>query len=76
MAEQAQWDEQIEIQLNGKATALPAGRTVADFLAARGLQDRLVVVELNGEILARSAFVSTVFNEGDRVEVVHFVGGG
>jgi sulfur carrier protein len=76
MAEQAQLDEQIEIQLNGKATSLPAGQSVADFLAARGLQDRLVVVELNGEILARAAFTETMLNDGDRVEVVHFVGGG
>jgi thiamine biosynthesis protein ThiS len=69
-------EEQIAIELNGKTTPLPAGTSVSAFLAERGLQDKLVVVEINGQILPRSAFGETAFAPGDRVEVVHFVGGG
>lgn len=68
--------ELIRLTINGKEVELPPGTTVARFLAARELKERLVVVELNGAILARSAFPTTILNRGDRVEVVHFVGGG
>ena len=66
----------IQIELNGKLEDLPAGTTIATFLAGKGLQDKLVVVEVNGQIVARSAFEERVFKEGDQVEIVHFVGGG
>lgn len=68
--------ENIAIELNGKAAVLSSGTTITQFLAAKGLQDRLVVVELNGVIVPRCAFSDTRFSGGDKVEVVHFVGGG
>ena len=66
----------VEIDLNGKRERFPTGTTIATFLAAKGLQDKLVVVEVNGQIVARSAFAGRIFENGDQVEVVHFVGGG
>lgn len=66
----------IEIELNGKPERLPTGTTIGTFLAGKGLHDKLVVVEVNGQIVARSAFGERVFQAGDQVEVVHFVGGG
>jgi thiamine biosynthesis protein ThiS len=69
-------EEQILIQINGKPKEVPAGMTVLDYLKERGHHDRLVVVELNGKILAKSAFPATTLSAGDRVEIVHFVGGG
>jgi thiamine-phosphate pyrophosphorylase len=67
---------EIEFELNGKPERLPTGTTIATFLAGKDLQDKLVVVEVNGQIVARSAFGERIFRNGDQVEVVHFVGGG
>jgi sulfur carrier protein len=50
--------------------------SIADYLASRELKDRLVVVELNGEIIKRTDFPSVKINAGDEIEIVHFVGGG
>jgi thiamine biosynthesis protein ThiS len=66
----------IDIVLNGKPAAIPAGSTIAGLLAEKELTERLVVVELNGAIVPRSDFIATVFSAGDQVEIVHFVGGG
>ncbi len=66
----------ITATINGKPVELPVGTTVATFLAGRELHERLVVVERNGEIIKRSTFPDTVVEEGDLLEIVHFVGGG
>ena len=66
----------IDLTINGKPVALDSGTTVQRYLESKGYHERLVVVELNEAILPRSAFASTVLTAGDRVEVVHFVGGG
>lgn len=69
-------EDSIEIVLNGKPARLAAGLTIAGLLRDRELTDRLVVVEVNGAIVPRSSFGEIVFNDGDSVEIVHFVGGG
>ncbi|MEA2583749.1 MAG: hypothetical protein QOF33_1834 [Thermomicrobiales bacterium] len=66
----------IEVTINGKAVGMDAGTTVQHFLESKGYQDRLVVVELNEAILPRASYPSTMLSTGDRVEIVHFVGGG
>ena len=66
----------IEIAVNGKPTPSTAGTLVSEFLSTKSLHPRLVVVELNGTILSRDAFGTTSLTDGDRVEIVHFVGGG
>jgi thiamine biosynthesis protein ThiS len=66
----------IDATINGKPTSLAPNTTVSGFLASKSFEERLVVVELNGEILPRSRFAETVLASGDRVEIVHFVGGG
>ena len=50
--------------------------TVADLIAALGMQAERVAVERNGEIVSRSTWASTTVMEGDRLEIVQFVGGG
>ncbi len=67
---------QTAIVINGKEDLVSPGTTVAGFLAAKGFQDRLVVVERNGSILSRDDFTSTTLEPNDRLEIVHFVGGG
>ena len=66
----------ITISLNGKRASLADGSTILDLLRERELTERLVVVEINGTIVPRSAFAETRFASGDAVEIVHFVGGG
>lgn len=66
----------IEVILNGRPESLPAGTTVAALLAARDLPTALVAVEHNGTILRREDFQTAVVRTGDRLEIVHFVGGG
>jgi sulfur carrier protein len=66
----------ISVTINGKEVQLPAETSVSAYLASRDLNERLVVVELNGKILNRSDFPSVVFAPSDQIEIVHFVGGG
>ena len=68
--------ETIAITLNGEEREVPAGLTVTDLLAHLGLHERLVVVELNREILRRGQYGEMPVSAGDTVELVHFVGGG
>ena len=66
----------VSLLVNGSPVTIEAESTITDFLADRGLAGRMVVVELNGQVIARRAFDDVVLNDGDRVEVVHAVGGG
>ncbi len=55
---------------------MDSNATVGDLLTSLGLADVLVAVERNEEIVPRAQHAHTQLAEGDRVEVVHFVGGG
>ncbi|MEJ2184894.1 MAG: sulfur carrier protein ThiS [Gemmatimonadota bacterium] len=68
--------EEIRITVNGDARTLPAGRSVTDLLRDLDLRPELVVVERNREILERSRYADTRLEDGDALELVHFVGGG
>ncbi|WP_216836757.1 sulfur carrier protein ThiS [Falsiroseomonas tokyonensis] len=67
---------QIAIQVNGESRQVPQGASVAELLALIGLAAPKVAVERNLEIVPRSAWASTPLAEGDRLEIVHFIGGG
>lgn len=66
----------IVILLNGRETEIGEGSTILDLLMERGLKDRLVVVEVNGKIAAKSSYSTRIFQPKDSIEIVHFVGGG
>lgn len=66
----------MNILLNGQTHALAAPVTVDELLAAEGLGERRVAVEINGEIVPRGRHARTVLAEGDKVEIVHALGGG
>jgi thiamine biosynthesis protein ThiS len=68
--------ETVAITLNGEEREVPAGLTVRDLLAHLDLHERLVVVELNREILRRGQYGEVPVSAGDAIELVHFVGGG
>jgi sulfur carrier protein len=66
----------MNVELNGKTTELQDIKTVGDLIRSRDLKPQMVAVELNGEILPRERFDDQALAEGDRLEIVHFVGGG
>ena len=66
----------MQVVANGEAVALDEGATVADLLAALGLGAKWVVVERNGEPVARNAMTSTALHDGDRLDLVRAVAGG
>jgi sulfur carrier protein len=66
----------IEIHVNGEAHRLPAGTTVRGLIQHLGLGDRRVAVERNRQVVPRAEHDSAVLGDGDRLEVVGFVGGG
>ncbi len=66
----------MDIQFNGEPLQLEGTPTLADLLAAQGLAGRRVAVEVNGGIVPRAHHASCVLTDGDRIEVVHALGGG
>ena len=66
----------LEIMVNGEPRQVPAPATLDDLLRHLGLDARMVVVELNREIVRRPRLAGTALAAGDSVELVHFVGGG
>ncbi len=66
----------VTITLNGEERAIPEGLTVRDLLAHLELQEGMVVVERNREILRRGEYGQVIVDDGDTIELVHFVGGG
>ena len=68
--------ETIRIRLNGKERELEPGHTVMTLLESLELKPGMVVVELNREILERERYPDVDVNDGDAIELVHFVGGG
>ncbi len=68
--------ETITIELNGEDRQIFSNATVADLLEELALAGRRVAVEVNLEIIPRSGFQQHSLNAGDRIEVVHAIGGG
>ncbi|MEN0651875.1 MULTISPECIES: sulfur carrier protein ThiS [Hyphobacterium] len=66
----------MQIELNGETREISPGATVTGLLAELGLDTRKVAVERNLEIVPKSLYAETALSEGDRIEIVHFVGGG
>ena len=66
----------MQVTINGERRDLAAGKTVADLLRELGIDGRKVAVERNLEIVPKSAFNATEVADGDRLEIVHFIGGG
>ncbi len=64
------------IWINGEQRTVDQVRDVAGLVAALSLDPRKVAVERNLEIVPRSTYAATPVAEGDRFEIVHFIGGG
>jgi sulfur carrier protein len=66
----------MDILLNGATIHVPTGCSVSDLLTQAGLAERRVAVEVNAAIVPRSVHATHALCEGDRVEIVHALGGG
>jgi len=68
----------LSITVNGRSQAVVVAQppTVADAIAALGLQGKRIAVERNGAIVSRSRYAETLIEDGDRLEIVGAVGGG
>jgi len=64
------------LHINGEAREFPDGLSLAALIAQLGMKADRVAVELNLEIVPRSSWDTTVLKHGDKLEIVHFVGGG
>jgi sulfur carrier protein len=65
-----------QVTVNGAARDLHDGLNVREILAQLDIVPRLVVVELNGVVVYPERWNETIVNDGDRIEIVSFVGGG
>jgi len=66
----------MTLHINGEQRDFPDGLTVAALVGQLGMKPDRVAVELNLEIVSRTKWEATVLKDGDKLEVVHFVGGG
>ena len=65
-----------KIQLNGKKITIKPNITVFDLLKKYKLINRKIAIEYNGKILQKNSFKKKLLNNDDKIEIVHFIGGG
>jgi sulfur carrier protein len=66
----------VNLTVNGEPLSVSAGLRVQALIEQLGLNDGPVAVERNREVVPRALHSSTELQEGDVIEIVHFVGGG
>ena len=66
----------MKISLNGDRYLLDDGSTVSNLIEQLALNGRRLAVEVNEEVVPKSMHSNRLLNEGDRVEIVHAIGGG
>lgn len=66
----------MNITLNGDPRQIDNGLTVEALLLSLSLNPKKVAVERNREIVSKSTFEKVMLEEGDQLEIVHFIGGG
>lgn len=66
---------EITIQLNGESQTITA-KTVSELVLELGLNNRMIAIERNLEVIPKSQYDATLLQEGDRIELVHMIGGG
>ncbi len=66
----------MRLQINSDEKEFANGLSLAGLIDELGMKADRVAVELNREIVARPRWAETVLHDGDKLEIVHFVGGG
>ena len=65
-----------KIQLNGNSYEIDDGSNLNELLNKLKIEKNKVAIEVNGEIIERKKYQKLVLNKNDKVEIVHFIGGG
>ena len=65
-----------KIQLNGKKVSIRRTLSVYGLLKKHKLDDKKVAIELNGVIVAKHKYKKKLIKNNDKIEIVHFIGGG
>ena len=65
-----------KIQLNGKKITINKNMTISNVLVKYKLDNEKVAIELNGEILPKNKYNKKKLQDNDKIEIVHFIGGG
>ncbi len=66
----------LSVTVNGEDKVVASDARLSDLVATLGLDPRKVAIERNLEIVPRSLYPATRLADGDRIEIVHFIGGG
>jgi len=66
----------MTVTVNGKPMELPDGLSIEELLVRLNVRRQFTAVALNREVALRSSYAETRLHEGDRVEIVHPMGGG
>ena len=66
----------VNLTINGEKRDFEAISTLSDLITQLGMKPDRVAVELNRELVPRNRWSATRLSEGDKLEIVHFVGGG
>jgi thiamine biosynthesis protein ThiS len=66
----------MQVTVNGRPRAIAGGATIATLLTELKVDATQVAVERNEEVVPRRTYAEVVLADGDRVEIVTFVGGG
>jgi len=65
-----------KIQLNGSSYEINKGTNLNELLNKLKIQKNKVAIEVNGEIVEKNKYLNLILNKDDKVEIVHFIGGG
>tara|TARA_A100001015_G_scaffold295792_1_gene375212 strand:+ start:413 stop:616 length:204 start_codon:yes stop_codon:yes gene_type:complete len=65
-----------KIQLNGKKVDIKNNYSILDLLKKYKLSSKKVAIELNGEIIQKVNYKKKYLKNNDKIEIVHFIGGG
>lgn len=66
----------MTIVLNGASRDLPGNTRLAQLIHELGLEGKRLAVEINREIIPRSLYAQTELKNGDKIEILHAIGGG
>ena len=66
----------LSLTVNGKPREIAEPMTLLAFLQAHNVNPQLIAVEYNGDIIRRDRYAEVVLQQGDKLEIVHMVGGG
>lgn len=66
----------MKIVVNGESREIADSNSLENLLSELALPEQRIAIELNRTVVRKKDWATTFVNEGDRIEIVHFVGGG